>query len=205
MADTNPGRLPFPAQLGISVAVCAVLVGAFYFLFFSDMLAQEKTKARQLKEVTEQVRALEVTAAKLQEFQREVAVLEQKLETLKRILPPEKETPDLIRKLQNLAAESSLKITSFNPQAMQAKEFYQEFPINLGVEGTFHNLALFFDRIGRLSRLVNVGNTVISAKNEQSPMSTIAVNCVATTFVYMETAASAAVTKGPAQGKGKGK
>jgi type IV pilus assembly protein PilO len=204
MADTNPGRLPFPAQLGISVAVCAVLVGAFYFLFYSDMLTQEQTKTRQLKEVTEQVRALEVTAAKLQEFQREVAVLEQKLETLKRILPPEKETPDLIRKLQNLAAESSLKITSFNPQAMQPRDFYQEFPINLGVEGSFHNLALFFDRIGRLSRLVNVGNTTINAKSDQTPMSTISVTCVATTFVYKEPTPGAE-DKGPAKGKGKGK
>ncbi len=201
MADTNPGKLPFPAQLGIAVAVGAVLVGAFYFMYFGDMLAEEQTKAKQLKDISDQVRALEVTASKLQEFQREVAVLEQKLETLKRILPPEKETPDLIRKLQNLAAESNLKITSVNPQAMRAMDFYQEFPVNLGMEGSYHNLAMFFDRVGRLSRLVNVGDTKITAKASQTPLSTIAVQCVATTFVYMEQAAAAAGQKGKGKGK----
>ena len=82
-----------------------------------------------------EIRALEVTANKLQEFQREVALLEAKLETLKRILPPEKETPDLMRKVQSLAAQSNLMITKFTPGATVNKEFYQEWPINVDVDG----------------------------------------------------------------------
>ena len=61
-----------------------------------------------------------------------------------------------MRKVQSLAAQSNLLIKTFTPGAAVKKEFYQEWPINVEVEGTYHNLGLFFDRVGRLSRLVNV-------------------------------------------------
>jgi type IV pilus assembly protein PilO len=128
-----------------------------------------------------------VTANKLQDFQREVALLEVKLETLKRILPPEKETPDLMRKVQSLAAQSNLGIKKFTPGATVKKEFYEEWPISMDVGGSYHNLGIFFDRVGRLSRLVNVGNIKIASRTEQSVSNTITASCVATTFVYIET------------------
>jgi type IV pilus assembly protein PilO len=186
MADTNVGKMSLPVQLGVAIALGAVLLLVFYFMFYSDMLAQEKTLSEQLGDLKAQIAQLEVTAARLPEFQREVAVLEQRLEDLKRILPPEKETPDLIRKLQNLAAESNLRIRQFNPQAVVTREFYQEYPIKLEVDGNYHNLALFFDRVGRLSRLVNAGGIQIKANQKQSALSTITAQCIATTYVYQE-------------------
>jgi type IV pilus assembly protein PilO len=65
-------------------------------------------------------------------------------------------------------------------------EYYQEWPINVDVEGTYHNLGLFFDRVSRLSRLVNVGNVRVRSQQNPRPSNTIAVSCVATTFVYVE-------------------
>jgi type IV pilus assembly protein PilO len=56
----------------------------------------------------------------------------------------------------------------------------------MSVEGNYHNLGMFFDRVGRLARLVNVGNIKITAQSTQKASSTISANCVATTFVYVE-------------------
>jgi type IV pilus assembly protein PilO len=92
-----------------------------------------------------------------------------------------------MRKVQALAAQSSLLIKTFTPLAVVNKDFYQEWPINVAVQGTYHNLALFFDRIGRLSRLVNVGNLKIASLPTQSVSTTISATCVATTFVYVDT------------------
>jgi type IV pilus assembly protein PilO len=152
---------------------------------------QERTKTAQLDKLRQEIRQLEVTASKLQDFQREVALLEAKLETLKRILPPEKETPDLMRKVQSLAAQSNLTIKTFTPAATVNKEFYQEWPINMAVDGSYHNLGYFFDRVSRLSRLVNVGNLKIAASKDQTASRTISANCVATTFVYVDTPVAA--------------
>jgi type IV pilus assembly protein PilO len=55
------------------------------------------------------------------------------------------------------------------------------------VEGTYHNLGFFFDRVGRLPRLVNVGNLKVKSQTKQTASNTISAACVATTFVYVET------------------
>jgi type IV pilus assembly protein PilO len=162
-------------------------LGAFWWFWWSPKQEEFKQKTAQLDALRTEIRALEVTANKLQEFQREVALLEAKLETLKRILPPEKETPDLMRKVQSLAAQSNLVIRKFTPGATVSKEFYQEWPINVEVDGSFHNLGFFFDRVRRLSRLVNVGTVKITSRPTQTVSNTIAASCVATTFVYVDT------------------
>jgi type IV pilus assembly protein PilO len=208
MADNPLTKLPLLGQLGVSAVLAAVIGGVFYWQFWGPMSEDEKKKSDELSALQADIRSLEVTANKLQEFQREVALREAKLETLKRILPADKETPELMKKVQYLAAQSNLIIRRFTPgatvnrefpiegqappkpgqqqSAQPAAEYYQEWPINVDVEGTYHNLGLFFDRVGRLSRLVNVGNLKVKNQSAPKPSNTIAVSCVATTFVYVE-------------------
>jgi Tfp pilus assembly protein PilO len=187
MADNALTKLSLNGQIGASLGAALLVGGLFYYFYYADAVAERETKTARLEALQTEIRGLEVTANRLQEFQREVQLLEAKLETLKRILPPAKETPDLMRKVQALAAQSNLQIKTFTPMAVVNKDFYQEWPINVGVQGTYHNLALFFDRIGRLSRLVNVGELKIAAMPTQSVSGTITATCVATTFVYIDT------------------
>ena len=187
MADNALTRLSLGGQLAASVALAAVIGGAFWYFYWSPAVEEENKKRAKLESLEKEIRALEVTANKLQEFQREVQLLEAKLETLKRILPPERETPDLMRKIQALASQSNLLIRKFNPGNPVNKEFYQEWPITVELEGTYHNLGFFFDRVGRLPRLVNVGNLKVKSQSKQTASNTISAACVATTFVYVET------------------
>jgi len=197
MADNSLTKLPLAGQFGISVLLAAIIGGAFYFFWYKDALAEEAKKNVRLEALQKEIRALEVTANKLQEFQREVQLLEAKLDTLKRILPPEKETPDLMRRVQSLAAQSFLTIRKFTPAAVQTKEFYQEVPINVDLDGTYHNLGNFFDKVSRLSRLVNVVNVKVKSQSKQSQNSTIFASCVATTFVYLDQPVPPPGAKGP--------
>ncbi len=187
MAENSFTKLSLAGQLGVSLFVAAVIAGGFYYFWYSDKLDEEKTKRARLEDLEKQIRALEVTANKLQEFQREVQLLEAKLETLKRILPPERETPDLMRRVQYLASQSNLVIRRFTPAPPVNRDFYQEVPINVDVEGTYHMLGQFFDRVSRLSRLVNMGGIKIRSQATQTASNTIAASAVATTFVYIET------------------
>jgi type IV pilus assembly protein PilO len=202
MADNALTRMGLAGQLGVSLFIALVIGGLFWWQYLSPAMEEEQKKTVQLDGLKREIAALEVTANKLAEFQREVALLEAKLETLKRILPPEKETPDLMRKVQSLASQSSLLIKSFTPGATVNKEFYQEWPITMTVEGNYHNLGIFFDRVGRLSRLVNIGNIRITSRGEQTVSNTISASCVATTFVYVETPTAPPAPAGarPAQG-----
>ena len=196
MADNPLTKLPLAAQLGVSAVIAFLLCGGFYYFWYSGAVETQKKQEAKLAELQKQIRALEATANKLPEFQREVQALEARLETLKRILPPEKEMPDLMRRLQYLAAQSSLQIRKFNPAAPAQKEFYQEVPVNLDLEGTYHNLGAFLDRVSRMSRLVNVGDIKIKAQAKPTINDTIQVSAVATTYVYQDTQPVAAAPKG---------
>jgi type IV pilus assembly protein PilO len=192
MAENPLTKLALPAQLGVAAVIAALICGGFYYFWYSEALETQKTQEARLADLQTQIRALEATANKLPEFQREVQALEARLETLKRILPPEKEMPDLMRRLQYLAAQSNLQIRKFNPAAPVQKDFYQEVPVNLDLEGTYHNLGAFLDRVSRMSRLVNVGDLKIKAQARPTINDTIQASAVATTYVYQDTQAMAA-------------
>jgi type IV pilus assembly protein PilO len=196
MADNAYTKLSLGGQLGVSFALAVLVSGLFWYFYWSDATIERDEKTAKLEALNKEIRALEVTAQKLGEFQREVALLEKKLETLKSILPPAKETPDLMRKVQALAAQSNLTINNFTPGATVNKDFYQEWPISMGLVGNYHNLALFFDKVSRLPRLVNVNNIKITSLPSQTASQTIGVANTATTFVYIETPPGAAKPAG---------
>jgi type IV pilus assembly protein PilO len=196
MADNPLTRLPLAGQLGVSAVIAALICGGFYYFWYSDALAQQRQKEAKLANLQKEIRALEATANRLPEFQREVQALEARLETLKRILPPEKEMPDLMRRIQYLAAQSSLQIRKFNPAAVVQKEFYQEVPVTIDVEGTYHNMGAFLDRVSRMSRLVNMSNFKVKSHAQQTLNNTVAITTTATTYVYMDAPPPAAAAAG---------
>jgi type IV pilus assembly protein PilO len=197
MADNPLSRLPLAGQLGVSAVIAALICGGFYYFWYSQALDKQRQKETRLADLQKQIRALEATANRLPEFQREVQALEARLETLKRILPPEKEMPDLMRRIQYLAAQSSLSIRKFNPAAVITKDFYQEVPVSIDVEGTYHNMGAFLDRVSRMSRLVNMGDFKIKAQSTQTLNNTVAVTSTATTYVYLDVPPPSAAAAGP--------
>jgi type IV pilus assembly protein PilO len=179
-------KMSATAQLVLFLFLGALLYGAFHYFVHADMKQQILTKTAQRKALEDEVEKGKGVAARLQEFKRAYEVGEAQLATLSRILPNKKEVDDLVRKVQALAAQSSLTVLRFTPGATRPVDFYAEWPINLEFDGTYHNLAYFFDRLSKLSRIVNVSNVKITANQKPSISSTIKASCTATTFVFQD-------------------
>jgi type IV pilus assembly protein PilO len=200
MAENPLSKLPLIGQILVAAILGVLICVGFYFFFYEDKQKELDTQVEALNQLKQQVQQLELTVSKLAEFQEKVKLLEAKLERLKLILPPQKETPELMKKLQALASQSALTIKKFNPRPTVTKDFYQEWPIDMDLEGSYHSLGIFFDRISRLPRLVNVGNVRIRPLPQQRANATIATSFVAMTFVYVEkppAPAGAAPAAGP--------
>jgi len=180
-------QLPRRAQFAIIAALAIGLVAVAYALYFKDLLATRsalQTEIAQLKTAVAQAGAVE---QRLSQFKRELADLDARLNELRRILPSQKETPDVLRAVQEMAAASNLKIVRFAPQPVAPHSFYLDWPITMEVEGSYNALGTFFEKVGMFTRVVNVEN--ISVKNIEGstdPMRTLHSNCTATTFVYRE-------------------
>ena len=88
--------------------------------------------------------------------------------------------------MQTVATQSNLTIKGFTPKATVTKELHAEWPISLELDGTYHNLALFFDRVGKFTRIVNISGLEVKAKATPDARATITATCTATTFVLLE-------------------
>ena len=101
--------------------------------------------------------------------------------------PDEKDVADLLRRLQGMATQSNLTIREFSPQPVAARQMYVEWPIGLQLDGTYHNLGAFLERVSKFPRIINVTSIHIKNRDERTAGSaTISADCTATTFVLVE-------------------
>jgi len=182
-------KLPWYAQLGVFAAMSVVGLGVFYYYYEMPMHAEIAKQDKQLKSLQADLDKARATAKKLPQFKADVSNLEHRLETLRSVLPEEKDAADLLRRLQTVAMQSNLTIMAFKPSPVVTKQVHAEWPITLELEGNYHNLAAFFDRLGKFTRIVNVSALEVKGKDKAQPNLTISAKCVATTFVLLDKAA----------------
>ena len=180
-------ELPWYGQIGLFVAVSVVGLGAFYFYYAAPAEQAIASQQVELDRMRADINRGLTMARQLPQFQEQVADLESRLESLRAVLPEQKDVGDLLRRIQTLAVQSSLTIRSFQPQPIVTQEMHAEWPISLQLAGTYHNLGLFFDRISKFSRLINVSDVVVRAVAQPDENLTITAECTATTFVLLET------------------
>jgi len=192
LAEFSLTKLPWKAQLAVFAVVSLAGAGAFYYFFETPAQARIGTVETELAGIRARIDKGAATARQLPEFRKEVADLQMRLDSLRPILPDEKDAADLLRRVHTLATQSNLTIRSFRPQAISTKTLHAEWPISLELEGTYHNLGLFLDRVSKFPRIINVSGIAIETRDEPQPNATIAVTCTATTFVLLDTPTPAA-------------
>jgi type IV pilus assembly protein PilO len=174
------------SQLVVFIVLSALTAGAAWQLLIGAQradIAQRETKYAGLQ--TDVMRAKAV-AARLPAAQREVRQLEVALRETEAVIPEEKDPQDVLRNLHELASESLLDLSSFKPKAVVARTQYTEWPIELGFEGSYHDVGRFFDRIASMSRLMSVSALEIKTKTKATGRGTVTASCIATTFVFQK-------------------
>jgi len=184
--DISLAKLPWWGQIVAFMLLGSGGCGAFYYYYEMPARADMTSRAQQLTALRADITKGLTTAKKLPEFRAQVAELESRLAGLKAVLPEEKDAADLLNRMQTVASQSNLTIKSFKPGTTVTKQLHAEWPISLELDGTYHNLALFFDRVGKFTRIVNITGLDVKGKDKPEPNSTIAASCVATTFVLLD-------------------
>jgi type IV pilus assembly protein PilO len=176
-------------KLLISVGILGVLWGCFiWFLYMPQTekitkmrgeLDAAKTKLSRLKNVEKNLRA----------FKKKYKDTERKFQQALKLLPDKEEIPALLSSLENLGAQSGLEFLLFQPQKEVNRNFYAEIPLKIEVTGPYHNVATFFDKVSRLSRIVNIGSVKMTeAKAAKTKSDTVILKtaCTATTYKFIE-------------------
>ncbi|NDC38050.1 MAG: hypothetical protein EBZ48_08350 [Proteobacteria bacterium] len=195
----------FERSLGqrVALAVFSVLLiaGLGYQYFLSSVLEEEATLEEKKNTLRAQIAQESRIATNLSKYQQEVQELEIRLQGALQELPDEKDIPDLLKSIADLARDSGLEVLLFRPEAEERKNFFAEFPVSMSVEGTFHQIATFFDEVGRMPRIVNVRGIEISAPRTSERGMLVKGDFSAVTFRFLSEAEREAASKATADKK----
>lgn len=166
-----------------------VFVTFIFWQYFYAGLSERHTKLEEdlVSKQTEKVNEQRL-ANDLPRVREVVKDLEAKLKEAISQLPDKKEIPDLLQSISDLAVDAGLEISLFKPRPEVFKDFYAEVPVSVSVEGTYHQIATFFDEVGRLQRIVNISEIGMKEPRVEkgSPLVKSKTSCTATTFRYLD-------------------
>jgi type IV pilus assembly protein PilO len=179
-------------QCLLAVAITVVLVVVGVYLPFSP-IAQERDEVdkavRQRSSLNQEVTQLQVYRQRYGELKSQMDALSKQLETLKTIVPEEKEQDEFIRLVQGAASASNVSIRRLTAKPVVAREYHYDMPFEVQADGPYFNLLDFFSRLSRLSRIINVGDIDFEdpsgakgVKYRLRPGPSVTGVCTATTF-----------------------
>lgn len=191
--------LPWYGQIAtlFLVAVAGFVVFHVYWVapVRDDMLRVGQDLTQLQMEINE---ARRITS-QLRDVETEVGGLTRRLESLAGAFPREHDASALLRRLHALAAQSSLSIRSFTPQAVDRQELHTGWPVRLELHGTYHSLVGFFDRVSKSSQVITISDVVVRAIDPPQLNATISAECTATTFALRDQATEVASVLEPAR------
>ena len=161
--ETGLEGKPWYISAAVGAGLAVVVVVGVHYLKFSKMENEINGKRAHIQDLDRQINEGRAALAILPQFREEVGRLELELDRLLKILPPKKNTQDLLRRLRTLTEQADFDLLSFTPRTPSPRDFYLEWPIQIRLNGTYHNLALFFDRISRFSRIINIEDLRIAS------------------------------------------
>jgi type IV pilus assembly protein PilO len=186
-------KAPLQAKVGVVAAAIILLTAANYFLFslpagpsISDLEQKIERAVKEQDQLDREFIEKTAIANNLNQFRREKELLESRLKQALSELPEEKNIDELLQMFQDRAVKAGLEINTIEPQASRTEGFYAAIPIPMTVNGNFHEIATFFDSLGRLQRIVNVSD--ISLDNPKDVNGKMIVNAkfLVTTFMFVD-------------------
>jgi type IV pilus assembly protein PilO len=166
---------------GVFIAIIVI----FVFLLYKPKLAEISKLDKQLKALEKKLVVAKKNAADLEMFQKKMREAEVQFKEAMKALPEREEIPSLLTSISRSGQDVGLEFLLFQPKSEVRKEFYAEIPVAMNVKGGYHDLALFFDKVARLSRIVNIKNISMSRAGKTLDLNT---SCTAVTYKFVEPA-----------------
>jgi type IV pilus assembly protein PilO len=178
-------KVPKAARHGAVAAVLLAIAAGYYMTSYQDSRAQADRLSAEAQELQRKLNKVRVVASNLGEFEQEVADLERDLDVALKQLPDRKQFEDLLRDISTAGKKVGVEIKAIKRQKERSHGFYAEVPFDLQLEGSYHDIARFFERVSKLSRIVNIGSLDIKAGAKRSGSTSLKVDGTATTFRFL--------------------
>jgi len=177
----------------IFAGTIVLIVGLYIWLLHIPKAGEIKTIKSELDRLERNISLARVRAKNVKKLEADLAKSQGDLKVAIKLLPTTSEIPNLLKNITKLGNNSNLEFLLFSPEKQISKQFYVEIPVSIEVLGGYHNVAMFFDKIGKLDRIVNVVNVNMIPIKELS--TTLKTSCKATTYMFKEVKKTESVRK----------
>jgi len=177
----------------IFAGTVVLIVGLYIWLAYIPKTGEIKTIKSELDILERNIIIAKVRANNLKRLEADLAKAQGDLKVAIKLLPTTSEIPSLLKNITKLGNDSNLEFLLFSPEKQVSKEFYVEIPVSIEVLGSYHDVAIFFDKVGKLDRIVNVVNVSMIPIKELS--TTLKTSCNATTYRFKEEKKTESVPK----------
>jgi type IV pilus assembly protein PilO len=178
-------KLSRGARIAILCAIGAVIATGYYFGYYQGEHERLTTLRAQELELQRKLSEVRSIAANIGAFEAEITQLEAQLAVALRQLPNDKQLEVLLADISNLGKTAGVEIKSFKRENELIHDFYAEVPISVKIEGTYHEIARFFDSVSRLPRIVNMGALDMKVASASAAKTRLVVTGTATTFRFV--------------------
>ena len=176
-------KLPKIHRILISAGTFILIIAVFVFTLYRPKLAEIGKLEKKLEKLEKKLKTAKRNAASLKKFQAKMQEAEAQFRSAMRALPEKEEIPSLLTSISKSGQDVGLEFLLFEPKPEVRKEFYAEIPVAINVKAGYHDLAVFFDKVARLSRIVNVRDISIGRGKSGGDLNT---SCTAVTYKFVE-------------------
>lgn len=174
-------------RLALFGCVFFVVFGAFVWLSFYPNFGKINQLNEEVKDLEQKLTIATRKAKQLPRYRQMLADKEAEFNLAKNALPEKKEIPSLLTGISTAGKTAGLEFFLFQPREEKKQDFYAEIPVSIRVRGPYHNVAIFFDKVSRLFRVVNITDIVMDTRKNTDYLDT---SCTAITYRFIETAAA---------------
>jgi len=183
-------KLPTQKKVLILVVLLCVIAGLYLYAFFIPRQDELKVAKGELDKLRKELIVNKDIVRDLQKFKEQVEKLNEELKNALTQLPNEKEIPEILKNISSLGKESNLEFTLFRPKPEEPQQFYAKVPIDLVVLGSYHNTGVFFDKVSKLPRIINVVDFNMTRakdiKGKNDPEILVKTSCMINTYRFIE-------------------
>jgi len=183
-------KLSTQKKVLILVAILCVMVGLYLKFFFMPQRDELNSAKGELSKLAKELNESKAITRDLQIFKEQVQKLNEELKNALTQLPNEREIPEILKNISSLGKESNLEFTLFRPKPEEPQQFYAKVPIELVALGTYHNIGIFFDKVSKLPRIINVVDfNMTRAKDIKGKSETeilVRTSCMINTYRFIE-------------------
>ncbi len=176
------GKIKRAHRILIFIGTIILFGGAFYSLDYMPKAEEIANAEENVDRLEQQLRTVKIRARSLQKFRDEYAKIQERFHEALKLLPDKREIPNLLKSISQQGLDAKLEFRLFSPQPEKPKDFYMEIPVSMEVRGEYINVIDFFDRIGRMDRIVNVLN--INMKPDKPLSTSLLTRCTAITYRF---------------------